>query len=116
MFNQLFGSKSELDLAAQEVKEKLDRGEKIVLLDVREPWEFNFNRIDGGIHIPLADLPQRFNELDPETEIVSYCHMGVRSLKAALFLKQQGFTKVWNLAGGIDAWSQQVDPKVPRYR
>jgi adenylyltransferase/sulfurtransferase len=115
MFN-LFGRSSELDLPAPEVKAKKDRGEDFVLVDVRDPWEWNFNRIDGAVHIPLSEIPNRYKELDPNTEIVAYCHMGVRSLKAAQFLKSVGFEKVWNLSGGIEAWSVQVDPEVPRYR
>jgi adenylyltransferase/sulfurtransferase len=116
MFFQLFGSGSELNVAPQEVKAKLDQGEKLVLVDVREPWEYAINRLNGAIHIPMAEFGRRYQELDPEAEIICYCHMGVRSLKCAQFLKQQGFSKAKNLAGGIDAWSLQVDPTVPRYR
>jgi rhodanese-related sulfurtransferase len=115
LFN-MFGSQNELNLAPKEVKAKLDRGEKLLLLDVRDDSEVAFNRLEGYVHIPLADLPARYNEIDPEAEVICYCHMGVRSLKAALFLKKQGIENVWNLAGGIDAWSVEVDPAVPRYR
>jgi rhodanese-related sulfurtransferase len=113
---QFFGSSSDLNVTPQEVKSKLDRGDKIVLVDVREPWEFAINRLNGAIHVPLAELGRRFQELTPEAEIVCYCHVGVRSLKAAEFLKQQGYQNARNLAGGIDAWSVQIDPSVPRYR
>lgn len=116
MFFNLFGSNSELNISPQDIKARLDRGDKIVFLDVREPWEVAINRLAGAIHIPLADLGRRYQELDSKAEIISYCHMGVRSLKATQFLKQQGFEQAWNLAGGIDAWSLQVDPTVPRYR
>lgn len=112
----MFGKDDSLDVPPQEVKELLTNGGKPVLLDVREQWEYDFNRIEGAIHIPLADLPQRYQELDRDSEIIAYCHMGVRSLKAAKFLKQQGIEKVRNLAGGIEAWSIQVDSAVPRYR
>ncbi len=115
MFN-IFGGNEELNLSAQGLKEKLDQGDKIILLDVRENSEFSFNRIEGGVHIPLAELPERFSELDQNAEVISYCHMGVRSMKATQFLKKQGFEKALNLAGGIDAWSLQVDSSVPRYR
>jgi rhodanese-related sulfurtransferase len=116
MFFQLFGSHSELNMSPQEVKVKLDQGKKIVLVDVREPWEVAINRLEGSVHIPLADLGQRYKELDSQAEVISYCHMGVRSMKATQFLKQQGFEKARNLEGGIDAWSLKVDPAVPRYR
>jgi sulfur-carrier protein adenylyltransferase/sulfurtransferase len=110
-----FGS-SDFNLSPQELKAKLDGGEKILLVDVRDPAEFAFNRIPGAIHIPLYELANRHGELDPETEIITYCHVGVRSLKAAQILKGLEFPKVKHLAGGIDAWSVQVDPSVPRYR
>ena len=107
---------SGFDLSAQELKDKLDNEEKILLVDVREPVEFAFNRIEGAIHIPLSELSNRYRELDPEADIVTYCHLGVRSLKAAQILKSLEFPNVKHLAGGIDAWSTQIDPAVPRYR
>ncbi|MEK6684420.1 MAG: rhodanese-like domain-containing protein [Nitrospirota bacterium] len=118
MFFDLFQSQSDpaLDLSPQDVKAKLDGGEKIVFLDVREPWEVALNRLAGAVHIPLGELGQRYRELNPDADIIAYCHMGVRSLKATRFLKEQQFKNVKNLAGGIEAWSLQVDPKVPRYR
>ncbi|MBI3611116.1 MAG: rhodanese [Nitrospirae bacterium] len=115
LFN-LFQSDSALNASPQDVKTKLDQGEKIVFLDVREPWEVAINRLDGAVHVPLGELTRRYTELNPAAEIVVYCHMGVRSLKATRFLKEQQFKNVKNLAGGIDAWSLQVDPKIPRYR
>ena len=110
-----FGS-SDFNLSPQELKAKLDGGEKILLVDVRDPAEFAFNRIAGAIHIPLYELANRHKELDPEADIVTYCHLGVRSLKAAQILKSLEFSKVKHLTGGIDAWSVQVDVSVPRYR
>ncbi len=85
------------------------------LLDVREPWEFELARIDGSQLVPLGQLPGRFAELDPERETVVICHHGVRSMQAAFFLQAQGFRHVINLAGGIDAWSREVDPNTPMY-
>ena len=110
-----FGN-SEFNLGPQELKAKLDGEEKILLVDVREPAEFAFNRIQGAIHIPLSELANRHRELDPDTQIVTYCHLGVRSLKAAQILKSLEFSNVKHLAGGIDAWSIQIDASVPRYR
>ena len=100
---------------SHEIKERLDRGEKLFLLDVREPQEFAFARIEGAHLIPLGELPNRYNELNADSEIVVYCHHGVRSLQAAYFLMQMGYTRVKNLVGGIDAWSLQADSEVPRY-
>lgn len=118
MFFNMFQSQSDpsLNISPEEVKAKLDRGEKIVLLDVREPWEVALNRVGDPVVISMAELGDRYTELNPEAEIVVYCHTGVRSLKATRFLKDRQYKNVKNLAGGIDAWSLQVDPKVPRYR
>ena len=94
-----------------------ERGEPYLLLDVRQPEEHAAARIDGGILIPLMDLPVRLGEIQPDdgVPIVVYCHHGVRSLKAAYFLAQSGVEDVASLDGGIDAWSLQIDPGVPRY-
>ncbi len=99
----------------QEVKAKQDRSDDFFLLDVREPYEYEIARIPGAKLIPLGDLPKRIQELDPDAEIVAHCRSGVRSQKAVDFLKQNGFTKVRNMTGGILAWSDKVDPSVPKY-
>jgi molybdopterin/thiamine biosynthesis adenylyltransferase/rhodanese-related sulfurtransferase/molybdopterin converting factor small subunit len=98
-----------------QVKEKLDRGDKFTLIDVREPHEFQICRIPGSILIPLGQLPNRLNELDQDAEIVAHCKSGGRSQKAVDLLKQNGFKNVRNLTGGILAWSDKVDPSVPKY-
>ena len=98
-----------------EIKKRLDQGDSIFLLDVREPQEYAFARIEGAHLIPLGELPYRYQELDAEKEILVYCHHGIRSLQAANFLLQMGFKNVKNLSGGIDAWSLQSDLQVPRY-
>ncbi len=103
-------------ITPHELKARLDKGDKLVLLDVREPWEHSLAKIEGSILIPLGTLPQALNKLDRQAEIIAYCHHGMRSADATSFLLQQGFTNVKNLVGGIDAWSVQVDPSVPRYR
>jgi adenylyltransferase/sulfurtransferase len=102
------------DMTPQELKRRLDNGEKIFVLDVREPHEYQTANI-GGHLIPLNDLPKRVGELDPGQEIVVHCKLGGRSAKAVDFLRQSGFTNVHNLAGGIHAWSEKVDPKIPKY-
>ena len=99
-----------------ELKQKKERGEPFLLLDVREPMEFDFARIPDSMLIPLAQLPSRLGELDPEQEIITVCHHGVRSLTALGILVKNGFTKVRNLTGGIDAYSITADPSIPRYR
>ncbi|HSP66962.1 MAG TPA: rhodanese-like domain-containing protein, partial [Bryobacteraceae bacterium] len=98
-----------------EVKEMMDRGSTFLLLDVREPHEYLICSIPGSKLIPVGDLPKRVHELDTATEIVAHCKSGVRSAKAVDFLKQAGFKKVKNMKGGIIAWSDTVDPKVPKY-
>ncbi len=97
-----------------ELKRRMDAGENIFVLDVREPYEFSIAQI-GGHLIPLGDLPERVNELDPNREVVVHCKVGGRSQRAAEFLAQHGFKKIHNLSGGIDAWSDQVDHSVPKY-
>lgn len=86
-----------------------------VMLDVREPWECEICRIDGAIALPMAAVPPRVGELDPEAETVVICHHGVRSFQVALFLERNGFSSVHNLAGGIDAWAHEVEPSMPKY-
>jgi len=98
-----------------EVKAKMDRGEHFVLIDVREPHEYQICSIPNAKLIPLGDLPKRINELDSADEIVAHCKSGMRSAKAVDFLKQAGFRKVRNMKGGILAWSDKVDPRVPKY-
>lgn len=102
-------------ITPKELKTRLDKGDKLVLIDVREPWEFALAKLDGSVLIPLATLPQSLDKLDRQAEIIAYCHHGMRSADATGFLVQQGFPNVKNLIGGIDAWSAQVDPSVPRY-
>ena len=91
------------------------RREKPVLLDVREPWEFEKARIEGALHIPMREVPARLAEIAADKEIVAICHHGGRSMQVAMFLEKNGFSKVHNLAGGVNGWSQAVDPSVPVY-
>jgi adenylyltransferase/sulfurtransferase len=101
-------------ITVKELKDKLDHGDDIFILDVREPHEYEINNL-GGYLIPLNDLPGRVNELDSSKEIVAHCKMGGRSAKAVSFLKQAGFKKVKNLAGGVDAWAEKIDKSMPKY-
>lgn len=102
-------------ITVQELKQKIDQGEKVVLIDVREPWEYSIAKIEGAQLIPLGMLAAEYKKLDPNGEIVIHCKMGMRSMDATQFLLQQGFTNVKNLTGGIIAWSQHIDPSVPIY-
>jgi rhodanese-related sulfurtransferase len=89
--------------------------EKPVLLDVREPWEFQTCHIDGAVTMPMNTIPSKLYELDAEQPIVCICHHGVRSMQVALFLEQNGFTQISNLTGGVHAWAQQVDNTMLTY-
>ncbi len=107
----------ELEIAPAELaREMAADPEGILLLDVREPWEWRIAHIVGSKPIPMNEIPARaFEELDPEARLVAVCHAGVRSMKVAAWLRNQGFEKAQSLRGGIDAWSCQVDSCLPRY-
>lgn len=102
------------EITVQELKKRLDAGDKIFLLDVREPVEYKIANI-GGYLIPLSQLPNRLKDVDSSSEIVAYCHHGTRSAYAVQFLLQNGFTNVKNLVGGINQWAISIDPSMPRY-
>ena len=102
------------EIQPEELKARLDAGDDIFILDVREPHEYQICNLNGYL-IPLGELPKRAHELDSSREIVAHCRSGVRSAKAVGFLQQAGFKKVHNLAGGILAWADRVDPKMPKY-
>jgi adenylyltransferase/sulfurtransferase len=109
------GASGMSEITAEELKRRLDRGEDLFILDVRNPPEFQICRIPGSTLLPLPELAQRFRELDPGREMVVHCKSGMRSAKAIEFLRQQGFTKLKNLKGGILAWADTVDPGMPKY-
>jgi rhodanese-related sulfurtransferase len=103
------------ELTSLELKQRIDRGDKLTVVDVREPNELQINRIPGSVHIPLGDIPKRYSELDPEAELIMQCKSGARSAKAADFLRSVGFKHVLNLKGGILDWIDKVDPTQPKY-
>jgi rhodanese-related sulfurtransferase len=105
----------DFEIMPEQVKQKLDLGDTMKLLDVREPWEFQTAKIEGSTLIPMNDIPMRIQELDPDEHIVVVCHHGVRAANVAAWLRQQGFEKVQSMRGGIDMWSHTVDPKIPVY-
>ena len=109
------GKLNEGEISVTELKQKLDRGDKFTLIDVREPHEYKIASISGAKLIPLGEFPKHIGEFDPESEIVIHCKSGGRSGRACAFLRQNGFQHVKNVAGGILAWSDQVDPSVPKY-
>ena len=102
-------------ISAKDLAARLQRGDELILLDVRENEELALAKLDHAVHIPMGDVPSRYQQLDPDAEIVVLCHAGMRSYSVALWLKQQDYPNVKSLAGGIDAWSADVDPTVPRY-
>jgi len=102
------------EITPRDFKARLDRGDDLYVLDVREPHEYQICNL-GGHLIPLGDLSRRVNELDSSREIVAHCRSGKRSAEAVEFLQKAGFRKIWNLKGGILAWSDEVDPNVPKY-
>jgi adenylyltransferase/sulfurtransferase len=103
------------DISPIDVKARLDRGDDFQLIDVREVFEHQICNIPQAKLIPLGELPKRLNEIDPSRDVVVHCKMGGRSAKAADLLRANGYTKVLNMTGGILAWSDKVDPKVPKY-
>jgi adenylyltransferase/sulfurtransferase len=103
------------EITSVELKARLDRGDRLRIVDVREPNEFQINRIPGALLIPLGELPRRYAELDVEDELIMQCKVGARSARAAEFLRSVGFTRVLNLKGGILDWIDKVDPSQPRY-
>ncbi|MBI1816430.1 MAG: rhodanese [Deltaproteobacteria bacterium] len=102
-------------ITPRELKQRLDRGDDLIVLDVREAEELALARLVGAVHIPMGEIAGRLHEIDSDAEIVVVCHHGVRSAQVASLLAQRAFVRVVNLTGGIDAWSQTVDPTVPRY-
>ena len=103
------------EITVQKLREKQDAGTDIVLLDVREPEEVELVQLPNSVHIPMGDIPSRLHELDPDSEIVVYCHHGVRSLQVAHFLHQHDFEHIVSLAGGIDVWAIEIEPEMARY-
>ena len=106
---------NDLEISAVELKQRLENGEKLVLVDVREPWENAQCRIEGAVLIPMGSIPSNLQKLDTDESVICYCHHGMRSLDVVNWLRQQGIPTAKSLAGGIDRWSLEIDPKVPRY-
>jgi rhodanese-related sulfurtransferase len=103
------------ELSPGEVKDRLDRKEPVLLLDVREYDEVAMASIEGAVHIPMGELGARLSELPQDKDVIVFCHLGSRSLMVAAQLKRRGYARVMHMGGGIDQWSRQVDASVPQY-
>jgi rhodanese-related sulfurtransferase len=104
------------EISPQDIQRRIDAGEPLVLIDVREPEEFAITRIEGATMIPMRNIPASLRQLKAcETTLIVFCHHGVRSLNVVHWLREQGVPACQSMAGGIDAWSVLVDPSVPRY-
>ncbi|MGH7863942.1 MAG: rhodanese-like domain-containing protein [Candidatus Binataceae bacterium] len=103
------------EIEPAELKRRIDRGDDILILDVREAEEIAHARFPGAVHLPMGELPSRISQLDSDREIVVVCHHGIRSAQVAAYLASMGFERVSNLSGGIEAWSASADPSTPRY-
>lgn len=106
---------NDLEISPRELKERLDRGENILLVDVREPHEYAICQIEGAKLIPMGSIPGNLQKLDADEDVICYCHHGMRSLDVANWLRARGIRSAKSLAGGIDRWSVEIDPTVPRY-
>jgi rhodanese-related sulfurtransferase len=105
----------DLQISPKAVSERIARGDNLLLVDVREPWEYDLCRIPGARLIPLGTLPAALNAMLDRDDVICYCHRGMRSLDAAAWLRQQGVENAKSMAGGIERWSAEIDPNVPRY-
>ena len=106
---------NDLEITPAEAKAHLQRGQGVLLIDVREPWEYDLCRIPGAKLIPMGSIPANLQALDTDDEVICYCHHGIRSMDVAVWLRGQGVERARSLAGGIDRWSAEIDPSVPRY-
>jgi rhodanese-related sulfurtransferase len=104
-----------MEITPAEMKERLDRGENFLLVDVREPWEHELCRIEGAKLIPMGSIPANLQALDVDEDVVCYCHHGMRSMDVTVWLRGQGVQRAKSLAGGIERWSLEIDQRVPRY-
>jgi len=106
---------SELEISVAELQKKKKAGEPFLLIDVREPWEYETCRIEGAQLIPMRTIPANLQQFDVDQDVICYCHHGQRSLDVAAWLRGQGIESAQSLAGGIDSWSLEIDPTVLRY-
>jgi adenylyltransferase/sulfurtransferase len=112
MADDLFAN---MEIMPREVKSMMERGDKFLFVDVREKWEFETSWIEGAVLVPMREIPSNLAKFEEADNIVLFCHHGIRSLDAAAWLRSQDVVGVKSMAGGIDRWSAEIDPKVPRY-
>jgi adenylyltransferase/sulfurtransferase len=112
MADDLFAN---MEIMPREVKSMMERGDKFLFVDVREKWEFETSWIEGAVLVPMREIPSNLGKFEEAENIVLFCHHGIRSLDAAAWLRSQDVVGVKSMAGGIDRWSAEIDPKVPRY-
>ncbi len=105
----------DLQITPRELKEKMAAKDKLLLVDVREPWEAKIAQIPGSMLIPMQQVPENLGVLEGVQEVIVYCHHGIRSLDVAVWLRQQGIENCRSMAGGIDRWSREIDASIPRY-
>ncbi len=106
---------NDLEILPSDVKQRLDRGEKMMLIDVREPHEYAICHIEGAVLMPMGTIPANIQKLDGDEDVICFCHHGMRSMDVANWLRAQGVKSAKSMAGGIDRWSLEIDPKVTRY-
>lgn len=106
---------SNIEIAPREVKDLLARDDKVLFVDVREQWEYDTAHIEGSVLIPLGEIPSNLARLENAAEVVLFCHHGIRSLDAAVWLRSQGVEGARSMTGGIERWSAEIDPKVSHY-
>ncbi len=104
-----------IEITPREVKGMLERGDKFLFVDVREKWEFETSWIDGAVLVPMREIPSNLAKFEEADNIILFCHHGIRSLDAAAWLRSQDIAGAKSMAGGIDRWSAEIDPKIPRY-
>ncbi len=104
-----------IEITPREVKSMLERGDKFLFVDVREKWEFETSWIDGAVLVPMREIPSNLAKFEEADNIILFCHHGIRSLDAAAWLRSQDIAGAKSMAGGIDRWSAEIDPKIPRY-
>lgn len=114
-FSFKYNSADKLDFTPRELMEEMAKREDILLLDVREPLEVQICSLENAMHVPMGQIPSKIAELPKNKDLFVFCHMGVRSKQVMQYLRKIGFTRAFNLAGGIDRWSIEVDSKVQRY-
>ena len=103
------------NITPKELKARLDAGEALQVIDVREYWEVNLGTLENALHIPMNDIPYQLDDIPQDKPVVFMCHTGVRSANVTEWVQQQGYTNALNLVGGIDQWSRDIDASVPRY-